>query len=217
MIRVLSPIDAYLAQLRPLLRGDLFLRRRVLAEVEAHLREAAADGGEEEAVRRFGPAAELARSLAPEAAARAALLPAGTALAAVGVLVVLFGLSENMLPPAPWPTADDAPASIRLPVVATQGAAAVAALAAIAALAYRRARLPLAGIAAASVVLAAVSGLMGAWSLYDEYGRLDVPGRPSALVLALGSAVLLAAAGAAVAALVWATAQRASRSYGLLR
>ena len=64
-----SPIERYLADLRRELRGDPLLARRVLEEVADHLAEAtaarrgtmSAHDAEEDAIRGFGPAAELAR------------------------------------------------------------------------------------------------------------------------------------------------------------
>jgi hypothetical protein len=54
-------IEEYLAELARLLpRGRR--RRRILAEVEAHLRDAAAEHGDAEAIARFGAAAEVARA-----------------------------------------------------------------------------------------------------------------------------------------------------------
>ncbi|MDQ3162176.1 MAG: hypothetical protein M3Q92_04990, partial [Actinomycetota bacterium] len=49
--------EAYLAELSQHLRVGPLRRRRILAEVEAHLTDA---GGDEEAVARFGTAAEVA-------------------------------------------------------------------------------------------------------------------------------------------------------------
>ena len=90
-------IERYLAEVERRLprRG----RRRNLAELEDHLRASAEVHGEDEAIRRFGPPEEVARSFrrGPNlgrialAAAVATMLPA------------FYGLPENQLPPAPWP------------------------------------------------------------------------------------------------------------------
>lgn len=87
-------IDRYLRELAPLLpRGRR--RRRILEEVEAHLRDAAAVVGEQQAVARFGPAAEVAarcRELAADrgesAVLRVLAALVGTKLA-IGVALLL--------------------------------------------------------------------------------------------------------------------------------
>jgi hypothetical protein len=99
---VTGPVDRYLRELERALPRTSLVRRRVLAEVEDHLREAAREHGEEAAVAAFGDARELGRRFAPQAAAR---------LAALAVLVLLafpvltYPAYENNLPPAPWPAA----------------------------------------------------------------------------------------------------------------
>ena len=103
-------IDAYLRQLRALLPATR--RERFLTEAEAHLRDAAAafeaDGlergaAETRATAEFGEpvaiAARVARETAPVAVRRAG----GVALVALAALLVpLYGIPENQLPPAPW-------------------------------------------------------------------------------------------------------------------
>jgi hypothetical protein len=212
-----SAVDDYLAALRRDLRGDPLFRRRVLAEVEDHLRESAAEHGEEETLARFGPPAEVARGFATRGAERAALVPALAVLLAAGAFVLAYGATENVLPPAPWPSAAEAPSSISGTLAGAGIALAAAVLAALAAVAVRRARLVLAALACASAAVAGVLAVAGAWALFAAYEALDVPGRPDAASVVLGSLSLLAVVGGAVAGLVWATAQRASRSYGLLR
>lgn len=213
----MSAIDGYLAALRRELRGDPLFRRRVLAEVEDHLRESAAERGEEEALARFGASHEVARSFAARAAERAALLPALAVLLAAAVFVLAYGATENSLPPAPWPSAADAPSSVRTTIAGAQIAVVAAVLAALGALAIRPVRLALAGLACAAVAAAGVLAVAGAWALFSAYEALGVPGRPGAASVVLGSLSLLAAIAVAAAGLVWATAQRASRSYGLAR
>jgi hypothetical protein len=116
-----TAIEAYLQQLEAALPGPRAARRRIVAEVEAHLRDAAQQGvlaglqqpdAELEAVARFGAAETLARDfrqlLALRLLGRACLaLVAGLALAAVAAA----GLTENLLPPAAWPT-DELPAAL---------------------------------------------------------------------------------------------------------
>jgi len=105
-------IDSYLADLRRALRARFFLQRRLLAEVEDHLRESAeelrrsglaAEDAEREAVARFGPpkavAAEAVRAAWPRSLVPAALLLLGTLMLFV---FPLYAIPENTLPPAPW-------------------------------------------------------------------------------------------------------------------
>jgi len=107
-------IDSYLADLRLALRSRFLLRRRLLAEVEDHLRESAeelrrsglaADDAEREAVARFGSpkaiATEAVRAAWPRSLVPAALLLLGSLLLFV---FPLYGIPENTLPPAPWDT-----------------------------------------------------------------------------------------------------------------
>jgi hypothetical protein len=93
-------IDLFLAELRPLL--PLFARSRALAEVEAHLRASATEHGEEEALRRFGAATDVARGLAAVYAPHALRIAGAAALALAAAPVVGYGIVENALPPAPW-------------------------------------------------------------------------------------------------------------------
>ena len=108
----MSPIDVYLSELRRALRFRVVRRRRLLAEVEGHLRESA------EALRRAGRTAEeaeheaVARFGAPDAVAADAVRAAGPAglswaaglLAAALAFYVLplYAIPENTLPAAPW-------------------------------------------------------------------------------------------------------------------
>ena len=198
----MSALDDYLAALRRELRGDPFFRRRVLAEVEDHLRESAAEHGDEEAIARFGAPADVARGFATRGAERAALVPALAVLLAAAAFVLAYGATENSLPPAPWPSAAEAPTSVRGTIAGAQIALAAALLAAL---------------ACASAAVAGVLAVAGAWALFAAYEALEVPGRPGVASVVLGSLSLLAVVGGPIAGLVWATAQRASRSYGLLR
>jgi hypothetical protein len=100
----MSAIERYLGELERELRIGGRLRRRILAEAEDHLREAAREVGEDAAVSCFGQPAELARRFAANAAGstgrRAAqLLTVALALAFLAV----YPIPENTLPPAPWP------------------------------------------------------------------------------------------------------------------
>jgi hypothetical protein len=216
----MSAIGAYLEALRRELPLDPFYRRRVLAEVEDHLRESAADHGEEEALARFGAPAEVAARLAPGAAASAARW------ASVGLLVCVLALAaavvatENLLPPAPWPSADAAPDLVRWTSAGTMWAFAAAALLGLAALARPRRLL----LAAAAAVLAASCVLCFA-NLVERarlYAELEAAGRIDPLAVVGGSLYLGLLAFAALGAVAWAsfvaaTARRASSSYGFSR
>ena len=185
-------IEEYLAELRRSLRHRPLARRRILEEVEGHLRESAGVVGEEEAVRRFGEVRVVAAGYPP----RWGLL--GGALAAVG-LVVALGAIEHLLPPAPWPTAAATPGSIWLP---HQLALLVGAFGLVALLLRRAVPAALALALAASLVLA--SELRRAW-LYDALGVSGLAWWEVAAEAALLGAV-------AAVALVAAVAERASTS-----
>jgi hypothetical protein len=185
-------IEAYIAELRRCLRHRPLARRRILEEVETHLLESARDVGEEEAVRRFGEPRAVAAGYPP----RWGML--GGALAAVGLAAALGGI-ENILPPAPWPSAAATPESVALPY---RLALLCAAFGVVALLLRRAVAGALALSLAASLLLA--SELRRAW-LYDALG---VSGLAWWEVTA--EAVLLGAV--AVVALVAAVAERASTS-----
>lgn len=82
----MTGVAAYLRELESALRVRGRLRRRFLAECREHLADTSAALGEEEAVRRFGAAVDLARAVYAEAAVRRGLL--ATVMSAVGVLAV---------------------------------------------------------------------------------------------------------------------------------
>ena len=97
-----GPVDRYVRELeRALPRG--LPRTRIVDEVEDHLRTAADEVGEDEAVARLGSVADVTSRFASPAAARASRLVA-LAVAALLVVVVVpgYGIVENALPPAPW-------------------------------------------------------------------------------------------------------------------
>ena len=185
-------IDAYLAELRRSLRHRPLARRRILEEVEAHLRESADAVGEEEAVRRFGEARVVAAGYPP----RRGLL--GGAVAAVG-LVVALGAIENSLPPAPWPSAAATPDSVWLP----HQLALLCAAFGLVALVLRRA-VPGAIALALGASLVLASELRRAW-LYDALGVSGLAWWEVAAEVTLLAAV-------AAVALVAAVAERASTS-----
>jgi hypothetical protein len=105
-------IDAYLAELAR--RLPRLGRRRIIAEVEGHLRDSTArheaaglarSAAEEAATRDFGDVALMARRLAAEVAVRETRAAPALALAAIAVFVFpLYVVPENTLPPAEWAT-----------------------------------------------------------------------------------------------------------------
>jgi hypothetical protein len=103
-------VDEYLAELA--LRLPRTRRRRFLMEAEDHLRDAAsanrrrgldADAAEQAAVESFGDPEVVARRFATVTALSSVRRASLLALAAVVVLVLpLYGIPENTLPPARW-------------------------------------------------------------------------------------------------------------------
>ena len=183
-------IEEYLRELGDLLRAGPRRRTRILAEVEEHLRD---DGGDDAAIERFGSPAEVAarfNALDPAPPARlAATLVLGGALF---VFAAVQGL-DDFLPPAPWPSAAEAPASLRATFTAATVALLLAVVAALAAFGVPP-RLRPAGAALACLGLVACVALLGANAvLRAGY----VPGSPSvAGTLALAVlAIVPAAAG----------------------
>jgi hypothetical protein len=215
-------IEEYLQALGRLLpRGPG--RRRTLAEVEDHLREAAEEvGEEEEAVARFGSPEEVARAFADERLARATPWSALVVLLCLGGYLGAYLLAENALPPAPWPSESEAPSFLRWTAAGATWSFAAAAGAGVLALvlaALSRGRSALAALALSTLALALASSLALAGglrraALYDE---LDVAGRLSGIEVALGTVYLASLALAALAAAGWSlrvswTARRASTS-----
>ena len=98
-------IERYLAELKAALPGGPFVKRRILAEVEDHLREAVWRGGsEEEALARLGPPPLVASQFAAIYAARATHRAVQVLALALGVAFLgVYPIPENVLPPAPWP------------------------------------------------------------------------------------------------------------------
>lgn len=157
-------VPEYVAALERELRVGPLRRRRIVAEVEDHLRAAVAErsaGGtpseqaEEGALARFGRVEEIARGFNRQWRLRTRLA-AACVLGAVGLLFfTVQGLMENRVPPAPWPE-DAAPAALTW----QSGAAGVcllgALLLALAALAGRRWSAVAAGAALLAVALGAV-------------------------------------------------------------
>jgi uncharacterized membrane protein len=185
----------YLASLSRELRVGPLRRRRILAEVEDHLREAAARDGEGAAIDRFGPAEEVASRLNRQWRVRTRL----AAVAALGGVALVFfsvqGLMDGVLPPAPWPE-DAIPSSLAWQSRAAEGLVLVALLLALAALAGRGWSAVLVGgalvalaLAAASVSLyeverAALAGSPSGWQLAGVFALRAAALAPAALLLA---------------------------------
>jgi hypothetical protein len=201
-------IERYLAELAPLLPVRGRGRRRILAEVDDHLREAAAAlGSEREAIRRFGAPEVVAASFSEAGAVQAtrwalvALAFAGAGFAAAGLV------SENTLPPAPW--AEGAtPGHLSWKLDAALAGFLVAFIAGVAGILLRRrlrAALSAVGLGAAALAAAAVVGAVEELQRASLYRDLGVPGaysRAEAALLAtwVCALALLALAPAALAA-----------------
>jgi hypothetical protein len=160
-------------------------RRRLLAEVEDHLR------SDPEGVVRCGDPAELARRYANEVRDRA--LPASFVLLAATLAFVLplYGIPENTLPPAP---PEGLPAHLHVLLDAALGAFVLALATSVVAVLARGVR-PLAmGVSVTSLVVSSALGLAAAvqWPT----------ARPLTYALALPAAVVTV--GAALASLAWA-------------
>ena len=192
----MSAIDRYLDELGRHLPA--WGRRRVLAETEDHLREAARDVGEEEAVARFGDAREVARRFRQPHAVR---LAAVAILAALAFPLLAHGAIENALPPAPWPSEGAMPAYLRwkLDAIVLLYVVAVGAGAVAAAFVRRPGAALVVGCTVAVGALVVVTGL--ATVLYFQWIEA-VPGTPgwiplvavAQLAAALAAASLLARA-----------------------
>jgi hypothetical protein len=192
-------IERYLRELRALL--PVLSRRRVLEEVEEHLRLAARDVGEEEAVARFGSPAVVARSFRARARwSNAALVLA----AAVAFPVLTYPVSENQLPPAPWPSADAMPAELAWKRDAIIWLFVAAALAAAVALAgFARLRRLVVPAAAISLALLVATGALGTVLSVQWRDHVAAPAGllllgPLQIAVALGGLALLERARRAV-------------------
>lgn len=204
-------IDAYLAELRRTLGRAFLLRRRLLAEAEAHLRDSAqalqrsglpADDAEREAVARFGPAravaADAVRAAWPRSLVAPALLLLGTLLVYV---MPLYAIPENTLPAAPWP---ERPGYLTWKLYAS-GAAYGAALTAafLAAVAAWRGWAKVSPVAfVASLAAFGISATLGV--VLAVQWTQAVPGSGETLVLSLSATAItiaIAVAGAGLAAL----------------
>ncbi len=189
-------IERYLAELSLHLRAWPLRRRRILAEVRAHLEEAG-EGG----VERFGDPAEVAARFNELGAPPQPRLGAFAALlGGVVVLGLVQGL-EKHIPPAPW-AEGEAPGGLETLIDLATVCYLLALVLAAAALVVRRPALSLAACSAlgATVLLFAV----------QSFRRADfVAGSPPAWHLAL---VALAALTPPVVGAALATGARRRRS-----
>jgi hypothetical protein len=172
-------IDEYLAELGGALHVRGAVRRRFLRECRDHLADAAAERGEHEAVRAFGPASEIAAGFDAEVAARRAVRSTFATVAAVlatggSTLALVHAASSDATAPAWWAIAF---------FVAAQVAAVAAGLAVVQALVLRRSTMASAEV----VLLARRNGcaLVAAGVTMFSAGAA-VPGQASAVVLLAG-------------------------------
>lgn len=172
-------IERYLAELAPLLPIRGRGRRRILAEVENHLRESAeALGSEEEAIRRFGAPEVVAARFSEAGAVQAtrwalvALALAGAGFAAAGIV------SENTLPPAPW-AEGETPGHLSWKLDAALVGFLLAFAAGVAGILLRRrlrAALAAVGLGAAALAAAAIVGAVEELERASLYRDLGVAG-----------------------------------------
>jgi hypothetical protein len=205
-------IAAFLAELRRDLPAGSG-RRRILAEVGAHLEdgaEAARAAGlpppdaERRAVERFGPPGELARRLAADLAAEGARSAAAISALALAGMVALWIVMGSVSRTPAWPGAA-LPEELRWPLLITWAAFAVALGAITLALGLNRARRPRAAVAAALAAVLAIGASTAACLLIvlnGEYLRAEHAAAAIAgvrVAVTLGAALLVARAAVRVA------------------
>jgi hypothetical protein len=207
-------IDAYLAELRRRLPSTR--RKRFLREAEDHLRDLARERirtegvdpatAEAAAVEAFGTVDDVADRFAREAAPVAVRRAAVVALVGLTALLApLYGIPENLLPPAPWA---DRPTSLDILVTATEslwGVAVVVALLALVASLTGRARL-----AATLLVAAGAAGIasLAVAIVTTVAWRAEVDATPVLAIVGLLAPAAAATLGVALAAVMWAHAKR---------
>jgi hypothetical protein len=178
-----TPIDAYLRELAAALRVRGGARRRFLRECRDHLSDAAAERGEPEAIRAFGPAGELAAMFDREVAARRSVRSTATTVIGVvatggSTLAVIHGATPDATAPVAWTVAF---------FVAAQVAGIAAALAILQVLVLRRATAApteLRLLASRNAVALVAAGL----TMFSAGAAL--PGRGSAALLLAGPLLL---------------------------
>jgi hypothetical protein len=186
-----TTIDEYLDELGGALHVRGAVRRRFLRECRDHLADAAAARGEQQAVRAFGPASDIAAGFDAEVAARRGVHSTFATVVAVlatagSTLALIHAASTDATAPARWATAF---------FVAAQVSAVAAGLALVQALVLRRSTMAPAEV----VLLARRNGcaLVAAGVTMFSAGAA-VPGRASAAVLLAGPML----AGAALVAVL---------------
>ena len=174
----MTTLDRYMDELDAALRVRGAARRRFLRECRDHLDDAAAERGEQEAVRAFGPAPSIAAAFDAEVAARrgarSTFVTAAAVLATAGsTLAVIHGAAPGDAAPAWWAVAF---------FVAAQLAGVAGGLAVLQALVLRRSTMPPADL----LLLARRNGcaLAAAGATMFSAGAA-LPGHgPAALILA---------------------------------
>ncbi|MGZ4278885.1 MAG: HAAS signaling domain-containing protein [Solirubrobacteraceae bacterium] len=175
-------IDAYLAELGGALHVRGAARRRLLRECRDHLADAAAERGEDQAVRAFGPASEIAAAFDAEVAARRGVRSTFATVAGVlatggSTLALIHAASANAAAPAWWAIAF---------FVAAQVAGVAAGLALVQALVLRLSPMR----PADAVLLARRNGCaLVAAGVTMFSAAAAVPGRGSAVLLLAGPAL----------------------------
>lgn len=179
----MSTLDEYLTDLDTALRVRGAARRRFLCECRDHLADAAADRGQEEAVRAFGPPSEIAAAFDAEVAARRAIRSTVTTIVGVlatggSTLALIHASSATSTAPAWWAIAF---------FLGAQLAALTAGLALLQALVLRRSRLA----PAQAMLLARRNGcaLVSAGVTMFSAGAA-LPGHGSAVLLLAGPALV---------------------------
>ncbi len=182
----MSPVERYLTELGAALRVRGRVRRRFLRECRDHLADAAAERGEEGAVRAFGPAPAIAAALDAEVAARRGVrstfaTAAGVLATGGSTLALIHASSPDATAPVWWAVAF---------FVAAQLAAVSAGLALLQALVLRREAIS----PADAMLLARRNGcaLVAAGVTMFSAGAA-VPGQGSAALLLAGPALVCVA------------------------
>jgi uncharacterized membrane protein len=179
-------IATYMDELADALRVRGAARRRFLRECRDHLRDAAAERGEAEAVRAFGPPKELAAEFDLEVAAKRGIR--ATLLTAAGVLAIAGSTLALIHSAQPNATAVTLWAGVFFIAAQVSGVAAILAL--LQALALRHETMPPAQLA----LLARRNAFaLGAAGLTMFAAGAALPGKGNAILLAAGPALVCVA------------------------
>ncbi len=181
-----TTVDRYVTELGAALHVRGAARRRLLRECRDHLADAAAERGEQEAVRAFGPPAEIAAAFDAEIAARRGVrstfaTAAGVLATGGSTLALIHAASANATAPVWWAIAF---------FVGAQVAGVALGLALVQALVLRRSTMAAADVA----LLARRNGcaLVAAGVTILSAGAA-VPGRGSAVLILAGPLLVCAA------------------------